>query len=326
MAFVEVRGLRLHYQEWGPADAQAAIVLVHGLGSSCHIWDFVAPLLAEASPASEGISGDEGLTAGSGSAPARGASWSQARRGLRVVALDQRGHGQSDQPDSGYDFGSVVADLTAFLDAVGLPGRSVVVGHSWGASVVLHFAVTHPDRTAGLALVDGGTGSPGERWTWAEAEQRLRPPDLDGMAWSELRQRIAGNGGAVPSSRAEVVGRSVFDIDAEGRVTRRFRIPNHMQVVRAFWEQRPAELLEQVQCPLLILPARWGTDASEMSSAKAAGVARTQALQPKARVRWFEDTVHDVPLQRPEELADELLGLAELAGLGADLGYSVGTT
>jgi pimeloyl-ACP methyl ester carboxylesterase len=102
----------------------------------------------------------------------------------------------------------------------------------------------------------------------------------------------------------------LFNVDAEGRITRRFRIPNHMQVVRALWEQRPADLLPRVECPVLLLPARQDSDPAEMRSAKQAGVERALALQPNARVRWFEDTVHDVPLQRPEELAAELLRFA----------------
>jgi pimeloyl-ACP methyl ester carboxylesterase len=225
---------------------------------------------------------------------------------MRVVALDQRGHGESDQPDGGYDFASVVGDLDGFVRSVGLSAPSVLVGHSWGASVVLHYAVSHAERTAGIALVDGGTGSPGERWSWAEAEARLRPPDLDGMLWTELRERMAGNNGAYPRDRAEVIGRSVFRVDADGRVTRRFRIPNHMQIVRALWEQRPAELLAQLACPVLLLPARLSSEASEMNATRTAGVERALRLQPRARVRWFENTVHDVPLQRPEELASEL--------------------
>src|SRR5579864_4805804 len=138
---VQVGALRLHYQQWGPPEPRTGVVLVHGLGSSSHIWDLVAPIMAEQS--------------------------------LRVVALDQRGHGESDQPDAGYDFPAVVADLVGVMNAVGLTEPSVLVGHSWGASVVLHFAVAHPDQTAALALVDGGTSSPGERWSWPEAEARL---------------------------------------------------------------------------------------------------------------------------------------------------------
>jgi pimeloyl-ACP methyl ester carboxylesterase len=278
--FVTSGGLRLHYQAWGPSTAAGTLVLVHGLGSSCHIWDLTGPLLADASH--------------------------------RIVAVDQRGHGESEQPASGYDFESVVADLAGFADAMGLDQPSVVVGHSWGASVVLHFAVAHPDRTAGVVLVDGGTASPGERWTWEESEARLTPPDIDGQSWADLRSRMTrNNGGAYVDPRAEAVGRSLFNVDAEGRVQRRFRIPNHMQVVRALWEQRPAELLPRVTCPVLILPARQSSDAPDQRSNKVAAVERALELQPQASVRWFEDTVHDVPLQRPEELAGELRAFAQ---------------
>jgi pimeloyl-ACP methyl ester carboxylesterase len=278
-AFVTVGGLRLHYQEWGPAGAAHTVVPVHGVGSSCHIWDLTAPILAD--------------------------------QALRVVALDQRGHGESDQPASGYDFASVVADLTGFIDAVGIREPPVLVGHSWGASVVLHAGVAHPDRTAGIVLVDGGTSSPGERWTWEETEARLTPPDIDGQSWSDLHGRMSRNNGAYVDSRAEAVGRSLFNVDAEGRVQRRFLIPNHMQVVRALWEQRPAELLPQVARPLLILPARESSEAPEWKSGKIASVERALTLQPQAQVRWFEDTVHDVPLQRPEALAQELQAFVE---------------
>jgi pimeloyl-ACP methyl ester carboxylesterase len=276
---VTVGGLRLHYQEWGPADAAHTVVLVHGVGSSCHIWDLTAPILAE--------------------------------RALRVVALDQRGHGESDQPASGYDFTSIVADLAGFVDAAGIREPSVLVGHSWGASVVLHAGVAQPDRAAGIVLVDGGTSSPGERWTWEETEARLTPPDIDGQLWSDLHGRMSRGDGAYIDPRAEAVGRALFNVDAQGHVQRRFRIPNHMQVVRALWEQRPAELLPQVAGPMLILPARQSSDAPEWRSSKIASIERALTLQPQAHVRWFEDTVHDVPLQRPEALAQELQAFVE---------------
>jgi pimeloyl-ACP methyl ester carboxylesterase len=273
-------GLRLHYQVWGSDSLGIRVVLVHGVGSSSHIWDLTGPLLAK-------------------------------RLGARVVALDQRGHGESEQPSSGYDFPSVVADLLGIMDALEITEPVFLVGHSWGASVVLHFGVAHPDRTAGVALVDGGTSSPGERWTWPETETRLTPPNIDGLLWSDLHQRISRNNGAYVDPRAEAVGRSLFNVDAEGRVARRFRIPNHMQVVRALWEQRPAELIPRLTCPLLILPARQASDVQDFRSSKALSVERAAKLAHNARVRWFEDTVHDVPLQRPDELATELHTFAE---------------
>jgi pimeloyl-ACP methyl ester carboxylesterase len=270
--------LRLHYQEWGAAEAPHTAVLVHGVGSSCHIWDLTAPRLA-------------------------------AAFGLRVFAVDQRGHGLSDQPSGGYDFASVVADLAGFCDFLEIRQPALLVGHSWGASVVLHFAAAHPDQVAGLVLVDGGTGSPGERWEWEDAEKRLTPPHIDGMLWADLRDRMSRNNGAfsaVDGAFFEAFGQSLYEIDAGGHIKRRFRIPNHMQVVRSLWEQRPAELLPHIAAPLLVLPARRSTDDSGMLANKAAGVQRVLELNRNARVRWFEETVHDIPLQRPVELADEL--------------------
>jgi pimeloyl-ACP methyl ester carboxylesterase len=278
--FAYAGGLRLHYLEWGsaPAGDDAAIVLVHGVGSSAHIWDLCGPSLA-------------------------------SKTGQRVVAIDQRGHGESDQPDAGYDFQSVVEDLCGFMDSLGIVEPALLVGHSWGASVVLHFAEVHPDRTAAIALIDGGTASPGERMNWADAEKRLTPPEIDGMLWTDLRKRMSG-ARAYSDPRAESVGRSLFHVDADGRIRRRFRVPNHMQVVRALWEQRPAEILARLRCPVLVLPARQESDNVDYLQNKIAGVERVQQLQPSAQVRWFENTVHDIPLQRPDELVDELSAFA----------------
>src|SRR5216683_6133745 len=106
--FATANGLRLHYLSWGESVTSSTMVLIHGVGSSAHIWDLTGPLLAE-------------------------------RLGTRVVALDQRGHGECEQPASGYDFSSVVDGLLGFMDALDIAEPAVLVGHSWGASVVLHF-------------------------------------------------------------------------------------------------------------------------------------------------------------------------------------------
>src|SRR5207244_2035455 len=142
------------------------------------------------------------------------------------------------------------------------------------ASVVLHFAVAHQRRTAGLVLLDGGTSSPGERLSWPDAEARLTPPNIDGLLWSELYGRMSRNNAAYQNPAAEQVGRSLFNVDGEGRIRRRFAIPNHMQVVRALWEQRPADLLPSVACPVLVLPARQSSEQAEFRDIKAENAQR----------------------------------------------------
>jgi len=72
----------------------------------------------------------------------------------RAVALDLRGHGRSAPPrDGDYRIESLAADLGATLDHLGLQ-RVVLVGHSLGGVVCVSFAGLHPQRVAGLFLLD----------------------------------------------------------------------------------------------------------------------------------------------------------------------------
>ena len=77
------------------------------------------------------------------------------RQSRRVVAVDLRGMGLSDPVTTGdYSLDAFVSDVLAAADATRLP-RFVLVGHSFGATVVARFAEKYPERLAGLVLVDG---------------------------------------------------------------------------------------------------------------------------------------------------------------------------
>jgi pimeloyl-ACP methyl ester carboxylesterase len=76
------------------------------------------------------------------------------RRRRRAVALDFRGHGDSDPAEDGdYSIAGLVADVGAVADELGLR-RFVLAGHSLGGSVAIEYAGRHPERVAGLLLVD----------------------------------------------------------------------------------------------------------------------------------------------------------------------------
>jgi pimeloyl-ACP methyl ester carboxylesterase len=79
---------------------------------------------------------------------------SHLRPSRRAVALDLRGHGRSEPPWTGdYSITSMATDVQAVVEALDLP-RFVLVGHSLGGGVALTYAATHPDRIAGLLLLD----------------------------------------------------------------------------------------------------------------------------------------------------------------------------
>lgn len=76
------------------------------------------------------------------------------RRHRRAVAVDLRGHGESDPADDGdYSIRGLAADVEAVADQLGLR-RFVLAGHSLGSVVAIDYASRHPERVAGLLLVD----------------------------------------------------------------------------------------------------------------------------------------------------------------------------
>jgi 3-oxoadipate enol-lactonase len=83
------------------------------------------------------------------------------RRGLRAIAFDARGHGESSPAPSGsgYSYGEMVDDLGAVLDAEVGEGRAVLAGHSMGAHTAAAFALRAPERLAGVVLI--GPAYPG---------------------------------------------------------------------------------------------------------------------------------------------------------------------
>jgi pimeloyl-ACP methyl ester carboxylesterase len=87
-----------------------------------------------------------------------GGQWSlqldHLRRHRRTVALDFRGHGESDPAEDGdYSIPGLAADVAAAVDHLALR-HFLLAGHSLGAAVAIEYAGRHPERVAGLLLVD----------------------------------------------------------------------------------------------------------------------------------------------------------------------------
>ncbi|MCC6420580.1 MAG: alpha/beta hydrolase [Gemmataceae bacterium] len=118
----QVGGLKLHYQEWGASEAPVMLML-HGFGVSGHMFDEFAERMQDR---------------------------------YRLVALDQRGHGDSDWSAEGdYSREAFVNDVEGFRLALGLE-RFVLVGHSMGGLNAVSYAVRHPEQVKALVLVDVG--------------------------------------------------------------------------------------------------------------------------------------------------------------------------
>jgi len=201
----------------------------------------------------------------------------------------------------------------ALVQPLGLE-RPFVVGHSWGASVALQYAVDHPARVAGVALIDGGLYDMSQRMTWEQAEIAMRPPEMDGVpvdTFVENARRWPDLADLWNDTVSEML-LSNFEL-REGRIYRRLPIPDHMRIVRALWEQDTAALLGRLKCPVLIvlaMKAEADAQRARWSEGKQAAIHRAREVLPRARVVVMEDTIHDIPVQRPAELAHAIVDFA----------------
>src|SRR5947199_4017166 len=215
-------------------------------------------------------------------------------------ARDARGHGERGRPAEGYAPADFAADALAVLDRIGIE-RAVVVGHSMGGLHSINLAARHPERVRALVIVDA---SPDPLPAGAERAQRL-------LTGRPARFRDRAGARAYLERTSPGYPASVY----ENRLAFAFREENGELV----WRSDPAALerimsarmptddrwdaLARIACPTLVVR---GTRSNVLSE----DVAR-RMVQTLADGRLMElDAGHNVPLERPRELADAAVVLA----------------
>ena len=222
-----------------------------------------------------------------------------------MIAVDQRGHGLSGTPDE-YGFDAVTEDLRGAVKTLELD-RPVVVGHSWGGSVALAFAAAHPDMTRGIVMVDGGFMDLSQHLDWEQAEKQMRPPEFDG-APLEGFVRAMKSWPNISDLWSEELADMVLSnlVIRDEKVYRRLSIPNHMKIAKAIYDLSTSEMLASLAVPGLAISCERQTQGqleSAWMESRRAGLERLRETAPNVRVVVMEDTIHDVPIQRPKELA-----------------------
>jgi pimeloyl-ACP methyl ester carboxylesterase len=260
---VKVNGLNLHYLEWGAPDA-SPLILLHGITGHARTWDRLAP---ELSPR------------------------------FRVLALDQRGHGDSDAaPDADYRTGTMAGDLAGFVDQLELR-TFTLLGLSMGGRVAMAYAGAYPARVERLVIVDIGpdihlpgldriremmSGSPERLESEEQALEYIRRanPRYDE---AELRHRVMhGLKRAPDGTLAWKYDKALRDMMRGGG--RRDAID--------LWEP-----LGRITCPTLVVR---GAESDILSPEIAEKMVERL---PHARVVEVAEAGHSVPGDRPAEFA-----------------------
>lgn len=262
---VRVNGITLHYLDWGPAEAPP-VVLLHGITGHARVWDHLAERLLP---------------------------------GRRVLALDQRGHGDSDPaPDDDYRVGAMADDVAAFAGSLRLD-RFALVGHSMGGRIAIKYAADHAARLERLVIIDIGpdinlAGLQRVRDMMAKSPERIeseewaveyirRANPLQDVRM--LRERVRHGLKRLPDGELTwKYAKGLRDMMREGR-----------RDAVDLWEPLP-----RIPCPTLIVR---GAE----SDILAPEVAKKMAERlPDGHVVEIEGAGHTVPADRPEEFVREI--------------------
>ena len=150
--YLTVAGIRIHYLEWGTT-SDPPLLLLHGIGRVAHTFDHVAPHFVGR---------------------------------FRVLAVDLRGHGDSDwDPQGRYLVEDYATDVAAFIDRLGL--RNIVLwGASTGGRVAQVIAGRRPELTAAVIVEDVGPERPKEI-----SSRRSNRMAREAAGWASVDELVA---------------------------------------------------------------------------------------------------------------------------------------
>jgi esterase len=269
---VIIGSMRFHYLDWGGGGPP--LLFLHGGGLNAHTWDVVCVML---------------------------------RDRYRCVALDQRGHGDSEwSPVVDYGVETQRADVEGFIKQLRLE-HPVLIGQSMGGLNSIAYAIRHSLEMKGLLVVDVGpeinpTGT-----------QRIREfastPELD-SADAFLQRAVKFN----PLRNPGVLKRSLY-YNLRQTPTGKWalkhdqrRASEEYSAITTAQRERIAQQIPQINCPVLIVR---GALSDVLTDDAADRFARSL---PKGRWVRVEDAGHNVQGDNPKGLLEELLPF--LSGLG----------
>jgi pimeloyl-ACP methyl ester carboxylesterase len=267
--FLEGAGVRLNCIDYG-GEGKPPILLIHGGAAHARWWDFVGQRLTDS---------------------------------YRTFSIDLRGHGDSDRAaDGNYGIEAHLADLERALGRWDY-GNPVIAAHSGGCFAALPYAVRHPDRVAGMAIVEPRVHWPEELLQRARTRSERphrRFPTLEEASASY--RYIFPPMGADPEHLAHVARHSFRQEPDEMWVNKTERM-----AMSGIFEVSVMEYAARLQVPALVIRGDRSVHLTPEDAVKLTALAKA----PPAIV--ITNAQHNVMLDNPPEVAQALHDFA--AGL-----------
>ena len=271
---LDVRGLSIHWVEWGQRGRQQPVILVHGFRDHCRTWDFfVAELLA-------------------------------AQPDLWVVAPDCRGHGDSGWVGAGgyYHFFDYLLDIDFLVRHLAAPIVQLV-GHSMGGTIACLYAGTCPERVSKLALVEG-VGPPG--MSFPDAPRRAvrwltEIPDVgEGAGYANLGEaadRLRRSYPRLTEERARHLAYHGMRRTETGAWQWKFDPLHRTTSPQPFYLEQFREFLRRVACPTVVIQG------AESEHRARGDIQARHGWLPGAELVTLPGAGHMVQQDNPEALA-----------------------
>ena len=218
---VQVNNMNFSYLEWGNP-SNPVMVLLHGFAQQSHSWDFVALSFADR---------------------------------YRIIALDQRGHGDSDWASDGdYTPETQQKDIEAVVDKLGLE-EFVLMGLSMGGRNSFTYAASNPNKVKALIIVDAGPENvrAGTQNIRNFVEQDYELDYIDAFVdrvikYNPRRDPVQIRGSIVNNLRELPNGKWTWKYDKILRSPGRMGRPQDPEMTNRLWGY-----LENLQCPTLVV-------------------------------------------------------------------------
>ncbi|MFN3209027.1 MAG: alpha/beta fold hydrolase [Roseovarius sp.] len=264
-------GTQIFYRDWGPRDAQP-IVFHHGWPLTADEWDAQMLYFLD--------------------------------KGFRVIAFDRRGHGRSDQTETGNEMDTYAADVIALADALALKA-AVHVGHSTGGGEVVHYAArAKPGRVSKLVLI--GAVPP------VMVKKDGNPDGTPLEVFDGFREALLANR---PQFYLDVASGPFYGFNrpdaqvSEGLIRNWWRqgmqgsAKAHYDCIKAFSETDFTEDLKAIQLPTLVMH---GSD-DQVVPFKASA-ARTAKIMANATLNVYEGASHGMAATIAGKINEDIMG------------------
>lgn len=267
----KANGIEFKYREWGDNRTKHALILLHGFGETSVIWDDMV---------------------------------SDLSREYRVIAIDQRGHGDSAHAaDRNYSRTSQVEDLESIIDNFGL--RTVtLIGHAMGGANAICYAAEHPDIVTALIVIES---APEVLRSGVETMRRVL---ASSNRFASLDEVVKVYGRYYPEATLEQLNRraqAAVKVDDDGSYTWNFD-PVFLDPTQRPPEPDPGQrrmvnlwdCVERVLCPTMIVRG------SETDMLTPEAIQRLHRRIPGSRVSLIEGAGHSVSTDQPAALSQHI--------------------